>query len=55
MKENFFYSLEIMGKGMASIFVVIIILTFIVIFLTKLPAVKASIHRIFGRKKDQKQ
>lgn len=33
MNQNFMYSLEIMGKGMASIFVVIILLTFIVMLL----------------------
>lgn len=36
MKETFMYSLEIMGKGMLSIFVVILILTFIVVLLAKL-------------------
>lgn len=52
MKENFMYSLEIMGKGMASIFVVIAILTLIVIFLANWPSIKASIMRLFARKKD---
>lgn len=36
MNQNFMYSLEIMGKGMLSIFVVIILLTFIVMLLTYL-------------------
>jgi Na+-transporting methylmalonyl-CoA/oxaloacetate decarboxylase gamma subunit len=34
--ENIMYALEIMGKGMLSIFVVILLLTFIVYFLGKL-------------------
>lgn len=41
--DNILNALEIMGKGMLSIFVVIFILTFIVILLTKvtnLPAFK---------------
>ena len=33
--QNFIYSLEIMGKGMLSIFIVILLLTFIVIMLAK--------------------
>lgn len=33
--ENIEYALEIMGKGMLSIFVVILILTGIVVLLTK--------------------
>ncbi len=35
MWENFMYSLEIMGKGMLGIFVVILILTFIVMLLAR--------------------
>jgi Oxaloacetate decarboxylase, gamma chain. len=35
MNQNVIYALEIMGKGMLSIFVVIILLTFIVLLLTK--------------------
>jgi hypothetical protein len=41
--QNVMYSLEIMGKGMLSIFVVILILTGIVVLLTKitnLPSLK---------------
>lgn len=34
--EVIYQSLEIMGKGMASIFLVIIILTLIVVLLTKI-------------------
>jgi Na+-transporting methylmalonyl-CoA/oxaloacetate decarboxylase gamma subunit len=33
--QNIIYALEIMGKGMLSIFVVILLLTFIVILLGK--------------------
>lgn len=40
MWENFMYSLEIMGKGMLSIFAVILLLTFIVVLLSKLPSKK---------------
>ncbi|MHB8131014.1 MAG: hypothetical protein ACYDEX_18705 [Mobilitalea sp.] len=35
MNQNFIYSLEIMGKGMLSIFIVILLLTFIVVLLGK--------------------
>lgn len=35
MQENVMYALEIMGKGMFSIFVVILILTLIVFILSK--------------------
>lgn len=35
-KDNIIYALEIMGKGMLSIFVVIGILTLIVILLSKI-------------------
>lgn len=41
--ENVMYALEIMGKGMLSIFIVIFILTLIVVLLSKitnLPAFK---------------
>ena len=43
--QNIIYALEVMGKGMFSIFVVIFILTLIVILLTKvtnLPAFKKN-------------
>ncbi len=36
MGENVMYALEIMGKGMASIFVVIILLTLIVMLMAKI-------------------
>lgn len=36
MSENVMYALEIMGKGMASIFVVILVLTLIVVLLGKI-------------------
>jgi hypothetical protein len=35
MSENVMYALEVMGKGMFSIFVVILILTLIVVILAK--------------------
>lgn len=38
--ENLGYALEIMGKGMASIFLVIIILTLIVVILGKVTNMK---------------
>jgi hypothetical protein len=38
--ENFMLSLEIMWKGMLGIFVVMIILTFIVMLLTKIQSIK---------------
>lgn len=38
--ENFLLSLEIMGKGMLGIFVVMILLTGIVMLLTKLQKTK---------------
>lgn len=38
--ENFIISLEVMGKGMLSIFAVIILLTLIVMLLGKLPSGK---------------
>ena len=38
--ETVMYALEIMGKGMASIFTVILLLTFIVFLLAKLPSGK---------------
>ncbi len=43
MGQDFTTSLEIMGKGMLSVFVVILLLTFIVIILAK----------ITGRKKNE--
>ncbi len=36
MNDNIMYALEIMGKGMASIFAVIILLTLIVILMAKI-------------------
>jgi Na+-transporting methylmalonyl-CoA/oxaloacetate decarboxylase gamma subunit len=42
MWENFMLSLEIMGKGMASIFAVIIILTLIVMLLAKISSRKKN-------------
>lgn len=42
MSENFIHSLEIMGKGMAGIFVTILIITIIVVIMGK-----------FSKKKDQ--
>jgi Na+-transporting methylmalonyl-CoA/oxaloacetate decarboxylase gamma subunit len=36
MNQNFIYALEIMGKGMLSIFIVILLLTFIVVLLGKI-------------------
>lgn len=36
MNQTFIYALEIMGKGMLSIFIVILLLTFIVVLLGKL-------------------
>lgn len=38
--QDFIYSLEIMGKGMFSIFAVILLLTLIVVLLSKLPSSK---------------
>lgn len=38
--DNFMYSLEIMGKGMAGIFTVILSLTFIVFLLAKVTTEK---------------
>lgn len=38
--ENFMLSLEVMGKGMLSIFAVILLLTVIVILLGKMPSGK---------------
>ncbi len=36
MSQTFIYALEIMGKGMLSIFIVILLLTLIVVVLGKL-------------------
>ncbi|TAH70860.1 MAG: hypothetical protein EWM47_05100 [Anaerolineaceae bacterium] len=36
MSQNIIYALEILGKGMGSIFAVILLLTFIVILMGKL-------------------
>ena len=38
--EKIYYALEIMGKGMLSIFTVIILLTLIVVLLTKITNLK---------------
>lgn len=40
--ENIMYALEIMGKGMLSIFLVILILTFIVVILGKFASRKKN-------------
>ena len=40
MEQNVIYALEIMGKGMLSIFTVILLLTFIVVLLTKITNTK---------------
>ncbi|MBE5965762.1 MAG: hypothetical protein E7255_02140 [Lachnospiraceae bacterium] len=40
MRENFIYSLEIMGKGMLSIFAVILILMLIVTIIPRLTKFK---------------
>ena len=42
MNQDFIYSLEIMGKGMLSIFTVILVLTFIVVILGKLSSTKKN-------------
>lgn len=44
MGQDFMTSLEIMGKGMLSVFVVILLLTFIVMFLTKISGKKKKEH-----------
>ncbi len=36
MNQTFIYAMEIMGKGMLSIFTVILLLTFIVVLLGKI-------------------
>lgn len=46
--EYLMYALEIMGKGMLSIFVVILVLTFIVVFLT-------WATNLSSKKKDKKE
>lgn len=46
MNQNVIYALEIMGKGMFSIFIVILLLTFIVVLLAKIT------NMSFGKKKD---
>ena len=40
MDQTVIYALEIMGKGMLSIFTVILLLTLVVIFLTKVTNMK---------------
>ena len=42
--DNFLTSLEIMGKGMGSIFAVILILTLIVLLLAKVSGGKKTNH-----------
>lgn len=42
MDQNLMYALEIMGKGMGSIFAVILLLTFIVILMGKLSSNKTK-------------
>lgn len=49
MTDNVIYALEIMGKGMLSIFTVILLLTFIVVLLAKVTNIS------FGKKKDDSQ
>lgn len=44
MNETFIYAMEIMGKGMLSIFTVILLLTFIVVLLGKLTSNKKNIE-----------
>jgi len=40
MNENIMYALEIMGKGMGSIFAVIILLTIIVLLMAKIAEIR---------------
>jgi len=40
--ENIMYALEIMGKGMLSIFIVILLLTFIVMLLAKVTNISSK-------------
>ncbi|MDF2484331.1 MAG: hypothetical protein K0R46_499 [Herbinix sp.] len=42
MNQTFIYSLEIMGKGMLSIFIVILLLTFIVMLLGKVASLRKN-------------
>lgn len=42
MSENIMYALEIMGKGMGSIFAVIILLTFIVYLMAKITDIRKN-------------
>ncbi len=42
MSQNFIYSLEIMGKGMLSIFAVIILLYLIVVLLGKVASLSKN-------------
>ncbi|NLJ95805.1 MAG: hypothetical protein GX321_01515 [Clostridiales bacterium] len=42
MNENIMYALEIMGKGMFSIFAVIILLTFIVYLMAKITEIRSN-------------
>mgnify|MGYP000088117127 FL=1 len=42
MKENLIYAFEIMGKGMASVFAVIILLTLIVMLMAKIAEIRKN-------------
>jgi len=42
MKENIMYAFEIMGKGMGSIFAVIILITLIVMLMTKISEIRSN-------------
>lgn len=50
MWDNFIISMEIMAKGMGSIFAVIILLTLIVLLLQKFPAIWAVIVEKFKKR-----
>lgn len=42
MNDNLVYALEIMGKGMGSIFAVIFLLTFIVMLMAKITELRSK-------------
>jgi len=42
MSQNIMYALEIMGKGMGSIFAVIILLTLIVMLMSKITEIRSK-------------
>lgn len=42
MSDNLKYAFEIMGKGMGSIFAVIILITLIVLLMTKIAEIRAK-------------